>query len=196
MWLATGTLLTVWWRMPVSKAEIAAAPCLLALVVTCLPLCFLVGEGWGRAVHSRLALFWYSLNPLFCEQARLRVRTFCGEVLVFSLSLAMAQFGLLSQVSSLRLSSGHSGLVHILSTDYAACTSLPIPCSLVAEVNLWATSPLAVAVRCVFCVCVFFFLPVMLPSEIPKLPTDPPVRGFPALWKLLHDSLPRTGLCR
>ena len=25
----------------------------------------------------------------------------------------------------------------------------------------------------------FFSLPVMLPSEIPKLPTDPPVRGFP-----------------
>ena len=41
-----------------------------------------------------------------------------------------------------------------------------------------------------------FFLPVMLPSEIPKLPTDPPVRGFPTVWKLLllHDSLPRTSL--
>ena len=24
----------------------------------------------------------------------------------------------------------------------------------------------------------FFFLPVMFPSEIPKLPTDPPVRGY------------------
>ena len=36
---------------------------------------------------------------------------------------------------------------------------------------------------------------VMLPSEIPKLPTDPPVRGFPTIWKLLlQDSLPRTGL--
>ena len=34
------------------------------------------------------------------------------------------------------------------------------------------------------CVCVCFFpLPVMLPSEIPKLPTDPPVRGFPGVWK-------------
>ena len=45
---------------------------------------------------------------------------------------------------------------------------------------------------------VFFFfpLPVMLPSEIPKLPTDPLVRGFPGVWKLLllHDSLPGTGL--
>ena len=25
----------------------------------------------------------------------------------------------------------------------------------------------------------------MLPSEIPKLPTDPPVRGFRGVWKLL-----------
>ena len=30
-----------------------------------------------------------------------------------------------------------------------------------------------------------FFLLVMLPSEIPKLPTDQPVRGFPGVWKLL-----------
>ena len=38
--------------------------------------------------------------------------------------------------------------------------------------------------------CLFVFLPVMLPSEIPKLPTNPPVRGFPGMWKLLllHDS--------
>ena len=25
----------------------------------------------------------------------------------------------------------------------------------------------------------------MLPSEIPKLPTDPLVRGFPGVWKIL-----------
>jgi len=33
----------------------------------------------------------------------------------------------------------------------------------------------------------------MLSSEIPKLPTDPPVRVFPGVWKhlLLQDSLPR-----
>ena len=37
----------------------------------------------------------------------------------------------------------------------------------------------------------------MLPSEIPKLPTDPLVRWFSGLWKLLlfYDSLPRTDLC-
>ena len=37
----------------------------------------------------------------------------------------------------------------------------------------------------------------MLPSEIPKLPTDPLVRGFPGVWKLLlfHNFLPGAGLC-
>ena len=30
-----------------------------------------------------------------------------------------------------------------------------------------------------------FFLLLMLPSEIPKLPTDPPVRVFPGVWKLV-----------
>ena len=41
-----------------------------------------------------------------------------------------------------------------------------------------------------------FFLPVMLPSKIPKITTDLPVRGFPGVWKLLlfHNSLPGTSL--
>ena len=30
-----------------------------------------------------------------------------------------------------------------------------------------------------------FFLPVILPSEIPRLATDPPERVFPGVWKLL-----------
>ena len=35
----------------------------------------------------------------------------------------------------------------------------------------------------------------MLPSEIPKPPTDPPVGGFSGVWKvLLHNSLPGMGL--
>ena len=40
--------------------------------------------------------------------------------------------------------------------------------------------------------CVYVFLLVILPCEIPKLPTDPLVRGFPAVWKLLllHDRSP------
>ena len=36
----------------------------------------------------------------------------------------------------------------------------------------------------------FFFLPVMLPSEIVKLPTDPPVRAFPTVWKPPPSRLP------
>ena len=38
------------------------------------------GEG---LVHSQLAFLWYSLDPLFCEQARLQVRAFHGKVLLF-----------------------------------------------------------------------------------------------------------------
>ena len=30
-----------------------------------------------------------------------------------------------------------------------------------------------------------YFLPVMLPSEVPRLTTDSPVRVFPGVWKLL-----------
>ena len=40
------------------------------------------------------------------------------------------------------------------------------------------------------------FLPFTLPSEIPKLPPDLLVRGFPGVWKLLlfEDSLLGTDL--
>jgi len=75
----------------------------------------------------------------------------------FSLSLAIPQFGLQSHVSSLRLSSGHSGQVLTLSTDYAAHTSLSSPHWLVVDVSICATSPLAVVVRHVFWGFFFFF---------------------------------------
>ena len=64
-----------------------------------------------------------------------------------------------------------------------------------ADASVWATSPMGVAVRHVICEFFFFPLLVMLPSEIPKLPTDPLVRGFPGVCNLLlHDSLAGTGL--
>ena len=57
--------------------------------------------------------------------------------------------------------------------------SLFSPCLLVAKASIWATSPLAVVVRCLVCVLFcFLFLPVMLPSETSKLPTDLLVRGL------------------
>ena len=106
-------------------------------------------------VRSLLALLWYSLSPLFCEQAWqcLRFELFTGNFSLFlfslSLSLAIPQFGLLAHVSSLRLSSGHSGLVLTLSN--AARASLFKPRLLVADVSVWATSQLGVAVRHVIC---------------------------------------------
>ena len=172
----------------VSGAKIA--PHLLALAVTCLPFCL---WWWDEPVCSQLALPWYSFSPLFCKRARLCLIAFCRKVLSLSLvfpSLASPHFGVLSHISSLRLSSGHSGLFLILSMQ-----PMP-PCS--APTHYWqtrasglATSPLGVAVRRI--ICGFFFpLLIMLPSEIPKLPTDPQVKGFPGVWKLfrLHDSLP------
>ena len=64
----------------ISGAEIA--PCLPALAVICLPLCL-----WQRGgpVRSQLALLWYLLNPLFCEQARLclRLELFTGKFSLF-----------------------------------------------------------------------------------------------------------------
>ena len=114
--------------MPVSGAEIT--PCLLALPVAHLPLCL-----WERPVHSQLALLWYSLTRLFCEHARLHLRALIGEVLFF-FSLVIPQFGLLSHISSLGLSSGHSGPVLTLSIDYAACPSLPSPILLVTDTSV------------------------------------------------------------
>ena len=101
----------------------------------------------------------------------------------FSLSLAIPQFGLLSHVSSLRLSSGHSGPV--LTLRNKARASLFSSLLLMADVGIWATSPLGVAVSLLFCGfylrIYLFFLRVMLPSEIPKFPTGLLVRGFPGV---------------
>ena len=79
-------------------------------------------------VCRRLAL----LSPLFCERAWWCVRDFPV--------VAIPQSGLLAQVSSLRLPSGHSGPVLTLSN--AARVSLPSPHLLVADAGVCAASPL------------------------------------------------------
>ena len=118
----------------VSGAEIA--PCLPALAVASLPLYLWQGDG---PACSRLTLLWYSLHPLFCEQGRLclsLVKAFPGKVLSLYfvlLSLTIPQFGLLSHVSSLRLSSGHS--VPVLTLSNAVGTSLFSLCSLVVDMS-------------------------------------------------------------
>ena len=132
----------------------------------CRPPAFLPPAGYGL-VHSPLVLLWHWLSPLFCEWAlqRLRLELFAGKFslsLAFflsflSLSLAIPQFGLLSHISCLRLSSGLSGPVLTLST--AACASLFSPHLLVADANIWATSPMGVVVRHIICVFYLFCLP-------------------------------------
>ena len=99
-----------------------------------LPVCLFWGEG---PVHSRLALLWYSLNALFCEQTMLCFRAFSGKIISLSLSLffffffllwLFPQFGSVSPVSSLRLSSGHSGLVPTLWVKPTPPCSAPAHC--------------------------------------------------------------------
>ena len=118
-------LLTVWWKMP-SLGPRLRQPLAFCLWVTPLASLPLAEEG---PLCSWPALHWCSLNPLFCECARLRVRAFAEKfsLSLFFVSLVIPQFGLLSQFSSLRLSSGHSGQVLTIRTDDAACASLPSP---------------------------------------------------------------------
>ena len=102
---------------------------------------------------------------------------FQGKVLSFSFffffSLSISQFGLLSHVNSLRLSSGPSGLV--LNLRNAARPSLFSPGLLVANVRVWATSPLGIAVKGVICgFYLFIFPPVYVAlwdSKTPHRPT-------------------------
>ena len=76
-------------------------------------------------------------------------KSYLSLSLFFFSSLAIPQFGLLSHVSSLRLSSGHSGPVLTLSN--ADHTSLFSPCLLVADACVWATYLLGVIFRYMIC---------------------------------------------
>ena len=96
----------------------------------------LAGDG---PVRSWLAL----LSPLLCEKAWR-----CLSLWIF-IGVTIPGSGLLFQVSSLRLPSGHSGQVLILSN--AACTSLPSPRLLVADAGVCAASPLRVTMGHVIC---------------------------------------------
>ena len=109
----------------VSGAEIASH---LPSGSGCCPPASLPLAGWGWAewegpAGSQLALLWYLLGPLFCEQAGCALgQGFSWEsalspsfFLCACLSPSIPEFGLLSHVSSLRLFSGHSGPVLTLS---------------------------------------------------------------------------------
>ena len=116
--------------------------CLLALAVPCLPLCL-----WWWWWWEGVGLYTSASSPLVFHF----IEPFVGKLSFFPPSLAIPQFGLLSHVSSLRLSSRHSGPVLTLSANDAARASLSILCSLVVDASIWATSSLAVVVRRLFC---------------------------------------------
>ena len=80
-WIETASLFTVWWRMPVSGAEITAAPYLLALAVVRLSL--FLWQGRGACMQSASSPLVFA-QSVFCELARLQVRAFCGKVLSLS----------------------------------------------------------------------------------------------------------------
>ena len=97
--------------------------------------------------------------------------------------VAIPQSRLLSQVSSLRLPSGHSGPVLTLSN--AAHASLPSLRLLVADAGVCTASQLGeLLLRSNLwgLIIYLFFLLVMLPSVVPRLATDS--AKFP-VWKLL-----------
>ena len=143
-------------------------------------------SGRDGPVHRQQALLWNCLDPLFCERPAM-----CSGRLLFSLSLAIPQFKLLSHKSSLRLPAGHSGPVLTLSN--AAHSSPFLPHLLVADAGLWGTFLLGVAFRHVICGFYLFFLPIRLPSE--NFPQTHQCEGFPVFGHVLYyDSLPGTGL--
>ena len=79
---------------------------------------------------------WLSLfSPLFCAQA-----WWCLRLGLAFRIVVIPQSGLLAQLSSLRLRSGHSG--HILTLSNAARASLHSPCLLVAGAGVCTASPL------------------------------------------------------
>ena len=130
------------------------------------------------------------------------VRAFHGDVLsLFPLSFFLfsplwLSHGLLSHFSSLRLSSGDSGLV--LTLNNAACAALFSPCLMVVDTSVWATSPLGVSVSHIICRFYLFIFSSWLCCSLrfQNSPTGPLVRGFPDIWKLLffYDSFSGTGL--
>ena len=189
-WLATGSLLTVWWRMPSLRLRWP-----LAFWLRLSHACLSASGGRGAIPQpaSSPLLFAQSF-VLWVARARLYLwsEPFAGK---FSLSLffsvAIPQLGLLFHDSSRRLSSGHSGLVPTLSME----PTPPYP----APARSWQTKASGLLFHWelwlgAYSVGIFVLSPSYVALWDSKLPTDSQVRGFPAVWKLLllHESLPRT----
>ena len=126
-----------------------------------------------------LALLWSCSVPLFCEWLAV-----CSGWLIFSLSLAIPQFKLLSQESSLRFLSGHLGPVLTLSN--AACTSPFYPHLLVADASIWGTYLLGVAFRHVICGFIYFSSQLGCPLRFENFPQTRRWEGFLVFGNFLY----------
>ena len=142
------------------------------------PPCLLPPAGLGRSAAWEL---FSGIAPFFlCSVSG---PTVCSGQLIFSLSLAIPQFKLLSQESSLRLPSGHSGPVLTLSN--AACSSLFRPHLLVADAGVWGTFLLGVAFRHV--ICGFYFSSQLgCPPRFENFPQTRHCEGFLVFGNFLY----------
>ena len=130
--------------------------------------------------RSLRPLLWTCLVPLFCERPAV-----CSGWLIFSLSLAIPQFKLVTHKSSLQLSSGHSGPV--LTLNNATHSSPSHPHLLVADAGVWGTFLLGVAFR--HLICGFYLLfPSQsgCPQRFKNLPQTRQFKGFLVFGNFLY----------
>ena len=135
MWLATGSLLTVG-----GGCQSLGLRLLLAFQLWLLHTCLSAsGQGEGP-VHFTAGYLSYGICSILCSVSGpgCKLEPFTRKFFLFPFSLWWSQFGLLSHVNSLRLSSRHSGPVLTLRIDDAAHASLSSPHSLVVlHWQLW-----------------------------------------------------------
>ena len=149
------------------------------------PLPALAAYHWRGMVCRRLSLF----SPLFCARAWLCLRLGLAFRVV-----DIAQSGLLAQIISLRQRLGYSG--QFLAMQPTPCLPAQSPlvnggCRRLRCFSSWGSYRRARNVRLL--IVYLFFLPVMLPSVLPRLGTDSAVRKFPGVWKLLSFKTPFSG---
>ena len=136
----------------VENADLWGRDCPLPSCSGCCTPASLPMEGEGLACIW-LALLWCSVNPLFCERARLWVRLepFVGKFFFFS-PLWLSQS--LGCYLPLALFDGPHPVLTLSMQPTPPC---PAPAGWWQIASVWATSPLGVADRCILCVFFFFF---------------------------------------
>ena len=146
-WLATGNLFAVWQGMPYLGLSFQVSGS------GCSPPAFLPPVGDGP-VHSWLAVFWYSLSPLFCEQAQqcLRLELFKGKIMSLSSPTPpVPRTGYPTGWVAISRQLPQIALRTFRLRPNVVRASLFSSRLLVPEASIWAISPLEVSVRCIIC---------------------------------------------